>query len=83
MPKTSFLPDHSDPKTNFITPVSLDGVACTTDNIVNGTYALQRPFLIVLKEGSTLSEAARGFYDFIMSAEAQTIITANKYVSVK
>lgn len=63
--------------------VSLDGVACTTDNIVNGTYALQRPFLIVLKEGSTLSEAARGFYDFIMSAEAQTIITANKYVSVK
>ncbi len=63
--------------------VSLDGVACTTENIVNGTYALQRPFLIVLKEGSTLSEAARGFYDYIMSEEAQSIITANKYISVK
>lgn len=63
--------------------VSLDGVACTTENIVNGTYALQRPFVIVLKEGSKLSEAAQGFYDFIMSEEAQSIITANKYISVK
>ena len=63
--------------------VNLDGVACTTENIVNGTYALQRPFLIVLKEGSALSEAAQGFYDYIMSKEAQSIITANKYISVK
>lgn len=62
--------------------VSLDGVACSVENITNKTYALQRPFVIVLKEGGTLSAAAQGFYDYIMSAEAQTVITANGYISV-
>ena len=63
--------------------VSLDGVACTIENIKNNTYALQRPFVIVLKEGAELSEAAKGFYDYIMSAEAQTIIAGAGYISVK
>ena len=63
--------------------VSLDGVACTIENIKNNTYALQRPFVIVLKEGAELSEAAKGFYDYIMSAEAQTIIAGARYISVK
>ncbi len=63
--------------------VSLDGVACTVENIMNNTYALQRPFVIVLKENGTLSAAAQGFYDYIMSAEAQTVITGAGYISVK
>lgn len=63
--------------------VSLDGVACTTENIMNNTYALQRPFVIVLKENGALSEAAQGFYDYIMSPEAQTVITGAGYISVK
>lgn len=63
--------------------VSLDGVVCSVENVVNGSYALQRPFVIVLKEGATLSPAAQEFFDYIMSAEAQAIITAAGYVSVK
>lgn len=63
--------------------VKLDGVECTTENIVNGSYALQRPFVIVLKKGAKLSEEAQGFYDYIMGEEAQSIITANKYISTK
>lgn len=63
--------------------VSLDGIACTTENIMSGAYALQRPFVIVLKENGTLSHAAQGFYNYIMSAEAQTIITSAGYISVK
>ncbi len=50
---------------------------------MNNTYALQRPFVIVLKENGTLSAAAQGFYDYIMSAEAQTVITGAGYISVK
>lgn len=69
--------------TSAVKAVSLDGVACTSENIINGTYSLQRPFVIVLKDGATLSEAAQGFYDYIMSDEAQTIITENGYISVK
>lgn len=63
--------------------VSLDGIACTVENIMSNTYSLQRPFVIVRKENGTLSKAAQGFYDFIMSTEAQKIITANGYISVK
>lgn len=63
--------------------VSLDGVACTAENIMNNTYALQRPFVVVLKENETLSATAQCFYDYIMSAEAQSVITGAGYISVK
>ncbi|MDE5580396.1 MAG: substrate-binding domain-containing protein [Treponemataceae bacterium] len=43
----------------------IDGIACTAENIMSGTYALQRPFVIVLKENAKLSVAAQGFYDYI------------------
>lgn len=63
--------------------VSLDGVACTLENIISGEYLLQRPFVIVLKKGKQLSEKAQGFYDYIMSEEAQALITSKGYVSVR
>ena len=65
-----------------IKTVSLDGVACTVANITAGTYTLSRPFVIVLKDGSTLSEAAQGFYDYIMGATAQSVISSKGYISV-
>lgn len=68
---------------NSVKAISLDGIACTTDNIKNGTYALQRPFVIILKENSKLSKAAQEFYDYIMSPEAQIIIANAGYISVK
>lgn len=63
--------------------VSLDGVACTVENIKSGAYALQRPFVIVLKDGKTLSEAAQGFYDYIMGTSAQTVISKAGYITMK
>lgn len=66
-----------------IKAVSLDGVACTVENIKSGTYALQRPFVIVLKDGKTLSDAAQGFYDYIMGASAQTVISKAGYITMK
>lgn len=63
--------------------VSLDGIACTVENIMNNTYALQRPFVIVLNEDKTLSKAAQGFYDYIMSPAAQSVISDNGYITVR
>lgn len=63
--------------------VSLDGIACTAENITSGEYALQRPFVIVLKEGKKLSAAAQGFFDYIMSAQAQAVISNAGYISVR
>lgn len=58
-------------------------IEATAEKVKNGSYALQRPFVIVTKKGATLSAAAQGFYDWIFTAEAQTIITANGYVLEK
>ena len=63
--------------------VSLDKIACTVENIKGGKYALQRPFVIVLKDGKTLSEAAQGFYDYIMGTSAQTVISKAGYITMK
>ena len=63
--------------------VSLDGIACTVENIKGGKYALQRPFVIVLKDGKTLSDAAQGFYDYIMGTSAQTVISKAGYITMK
>lgn len=63
--------------------VSLDGIACTVENIKGGKYALQRPFVIVLKDGKTLSEEAQGFYDYIMGTSAQTVISKAGYITMK
>lgn len=60
--------------------VSVDGVAATTDNIVNGTYNVSRPFNIATKED--ISELAADFVDYILSADGQAIIEEEGYISV-
>lgn len=58
-----------------------NGVAATVANVTNKTYTLARPFNIVYKQGG-LSELAKSFIDFIVSAEGQAIVTANHYIAV-
>ena len=60
--------------------VQIDGVAATVENIKGGTYKIARPFNIATKDG--LSDAAQDFIDFIMSAEGQTVVEGNGYISV-
>lgn len=54
--------------------VSLDGVEATVENIKAGEYKLQRPFVLAVKKGATLSDAAQRFLDFIQSEEGKRII---------
>lgn len=60
--------------------VQIDGTDATVDNIKNGTYQIARPFNIVVMDD--LSDAARDFIDFIMSADGQAVIEDNGYISV-
>lgn len=60
--------------------VQIDGTDATVDNIKNGTYQIARPFNIVVMDN--LSDAARDFIDFIMSADGQAVIEDNSYISV-
>ncbi|MDR1630973.1 MAG: phosphate ABC transporter substrate-binding protein [Oscillospiraceae bacterium] len=68
---------------NTVKALSVGGVAASEATVKDGTYAIQRPFVLVTKEGKTLSEAAQAFFDYITSAEASEIITAAGAVSVK
>ena len=62
--------------------VKVDGAEATTDNVKSGTYTVARPFLLAYKDGS-LSDAAQDFLTFIMSADGQSIINEEGYISVE
>lgn len=55
--------------------LTVNGVAPGEDSIKDGSYKIQRSFILVTKEGSALSESAQKFFDFCLSVEARPIIT--------
>ncbi len=57
-------------------------VAPTTENIMNGSYKLTRPFNIVYNTENGLSEVAEAFLDFIFSKDGQQIISQNGQITV-
>ncbi|MBF0780971.1 MULTISPECIES: substrate-binding domain-containing protein [unclassified Granulicatella] len=59
--------------------VKIDGVQANAENVVNGTYKLQRPFNIAWQKD--LSELGQDFITFIDSKQGQEIVTKSKYVS--
>ncbi len=63
--------------------VKVNDVAPSEATVKDGTYEIQRPFVMVTKEGAELSEAAQAFLDFAMSAEAADYIAAAGAVSPK
>ena len=62
--------------------VRYNGVEPTVANVKNGTYKLQRPFMIVTKSGVELSKAAQDFIDFILSEAGQKIVAEEGYVAM-
>ena len=62
--------------------LTVNGVAPTEATVKDGTYLVQRPFVLVTKEGTALSETAQKFFDFAISADAASIISAAGAVPV-
>lgn len=56
--------------------LKVDGVVASESTIKDGSYAIQRPFVLVTKEGTELSQTAQSFFDYVTSSEANEIITA-------
>lgn len=54
--------------------LTVGGVACTEETVLDGSYVVQRPFNLVTMEGTELSEAAKAFFDYMMSADATDLI---------
>ena len=57
-----------------IKALTVNGVACTEETVKDGSYEIQRPFVMVTKEGAELSEAAQAFFDFATSSDAADLI---------
>ena len=55
--------------------LNVNGVTPTEETVKDGTYSIQRPFVLVTKEGKELSAAAQAFFDYAMSAEAAPVIS--------
>ena len=54
--------------------LTIGGVAATEDTVKDGSYVVQRPFVLVTKTGSELSPAAQTFFDYATSGEVADII---------
>ena len=67
---------------NRVKVLSIDGIAPTVENMLNGAYAIQRPFLIGYRNDTGLNELAQDFVDFIMSEQGQSVVSDRGYVPV-
>ena len=56
--------------------LTVAGVAPSNETILDGSYVIQRPFVLVTKAGTELSAAAQAFYNYALSADAHELITA-------
>ena len=56
--------------------VKVAGVAPSEATVKDGSYAIQRPFVLATKEGVQLGDAAQAFFDYVTSADANAIIVA-------
>jgi phosphate transport system substrate-binding protein len=67
---------------NSIKPLNVDGVAATTANVVNGSYKIARPFLLLTRKGRTLNGETLAFLDWILTDAGQAIVKTS-WISVK
>lgn len=56
--------------------LSVNGIVPSEASVKDGSYLLQRPFVLVTKTDAKLSESAQKFFDFITSPDASDIISA-------
>ena len=57
-----------------IKAITVGGVPCTEETVLDGSYQIQRPFVMVTRESEALSPAAQAFFDWAVSADASDLI---------
>lgn len=63
--------------------LKVDGVAPSEATIKDGSYKVQRNFVLVTRTDSNLSDAAQKFFDYIISTDASEVIKNAGAVPVK
>jgi phosphate transport system substrate-binding protein len=65
-----------------IKALAVDGVAANNANVVNGTYRIARPFILITKKGAPINVETKDFLDWIMGPAGQNIVKTS-WISVK
>lgn len=60
--------------------VSVNGVTPGEETVKDGSYIVQRPFVLVTKKDQELSDTARKFFDYVTSNDAAEIISESGVV---
>ena len=60
---------------NTVKAISVDGVAPSEKTVMDGSYVVQRPFVLVTKTDAVLSKAALDFFNFVTSSDASELIS--------
>lgn len=63
--------------------VSVNGVTPSEETVKDGSYVVQRPFVLVTKKDKKLSETAQKFFDYVTSSDASDIISKAGVVPAK
>ncbi|MDR1106138.1 MAG: phosphate ABC transporter substrate-binding protein [Treponema sp.] len=67
---------------NAVKALNVEGVAASTANVVNGSYKIARPFLLLTKKGRSLNGETTAFLDWILTDAGQAIVKTS-WISVK
>ncbi|MDR0320740.1 MAG: phosphate ABC transporter substrate-binding protein [Treponema sp.] len=65
---------------NTVKAISVGGVAASTANVVNGTYRIARPFIVLV--GSNVRAESGAFIEWMLSPAGQAIVSRS-WISVK
>ncbi|HIU10962.1 MAG TPA: phosphate ABC transporter substrate-binding protein [Candidatus Avidehalobacter gallistercoris] len=63
--------------------LAVDGVTPDETTVKDGSYVVQRPFVLVTKSDTALSETAQKFYDFATSSDAVELIAGAGVVAAQ
>lgn len=61
----------------------IDGAEATAANVKSGTYKVSRPFNVVTNSSKELSDAAKDFMSYILSAEGQKVVEEEGYIPME
>ena len=62
--------------TDTVKAVNVEGVTPSEQSVKDGTYAIQRPFVLATKTDAKLNDVAQAFFDYVTSPDANAVITA-------
>jgi phosphate transport system substrate-binding protein len=66
---------------NSVKTVNIEGVAATTANVINGSYRISRPFILLTKNAS-IHQETKQFLEWILSSDGQAVVKTS-WISVK